>query len=257
MRLLGLDFETTGLDVNQARITEMGLVIWDSMTHRPLVTVGVFLYSPEMDPLFTPDTVAMMERVSGITPAMLKEFGTDPKRNLEWLDGYVKTHRIEAIVAHNGKEYDRPLLMAELARHGVPGETLKTVPWLDTKIDIPWATPPESNKLKHLALEQGFINPFPHRAVFDVLTMLKVLSQHKLEDVITHSKKATIIIRAVVPHPKQDNGKGKDAAKAAGYRWQEVNHKQFPLCWVKAIKEDQLEAEKARLPDYQVVVVSQ
>ena len=255
MRLLGIDFETTGLDVQKVRITEIGCVLWDSMTHRPLVMSGGFVYDPSMEELFTPETVAMMDRVSGITPDLLREFGKPMAKWIEELNGFIGAHKVDYFVAHNGNQYDKPLLAAEIKRHGANAPFLMDTKWLDTKTDIPWPTPPDSNKLKHLALDAGFINPFAHRAITDVMTMMMVLSKQDIDAVVAHSKKPSIVIRAVVPHPKQDKGVGKDKAKAAGFRWQEVDYKVYDLCWVKKIKEDQLEAERAKLPDYQVVII--
>lgn len=121
--------------------------------------------------------------------------------------------------------------------------------------DIPWPSQPDSTKLKYVASDHGLINPFSHRAIFDVLTMLKVLSCYDLAEVLKHKNKPDIIIRAVVPHPKNDGGVGKDKAKLAGFRWQDVDGKQYPMMWVKKIKEEQLEAEQKKLDGYQIVKI--
>jgi DNA polymerase III epsilon subunit-like protein len=256
MRLLGLDFETTGLDLANDRITEVGLALWDVDTKRPLVTYGQFLIDDGIRARLNPDTVAMMERVSGISPSLLEEFGMCPIKLFSWLDTFCFEHGVDYICAHNGNGYDKPLLAAELKRHGVPTRMVDKIHWLDSRVDIPHPSPPDSNKLKHLALDAGFINPFAHRAVFDVLTMLRVLSHYDLNEVVRYSRIPSVVIRAVVPHPKQDGGKGKDRAKAAGFRWREVDYKVYENCWVKKIRVDQLEAERAKLPGIQIVVLS-
>jgi DNA polymerase-3 subunit epsilon len=155
-------------------------------------------------------------------------------------------------VAHNAP-FDRGFLLAELDRHQIAAPVLRGLPWIDTLHDIPFATQPDSKKLKYLASDHGFINPFAHRAVFDVLTMLRVLSEYDLSTVVGRAQTPDIIIRAVVPHPKRDGGLGKDKAKLAGFRWQDVDGKQYPLMWVKKIKESELGVEQAKLPDYQVI----
>jgi DNA polymerase III epsilon subunit-like protein len=255
MRLLGLDTETTGLDLKNDRVVEVGAVLWDTDTGKPLKFFHHYLFDEGIVARLTPETLAMMARISGISEPMLREFGEDPAGILGRMSDLCGKWKVDAIVAHNGNNYDKPLLLEELVRHGVDGKLLRETHWLDTKVDIPWPTPPDSNKLKHLALEQGFINPFAHRAIFDVLTMLRVLQTQKIDDVIAYSKIPNIVIRAVVPKPWTDGGKGKDSAKAAGYRWQEVDYKIYEQCWVKKIKHDQLDAEKAKLPGYQIVVL--
>lgn len=252
MRVLGIDFETTGLDLEKDRITEVGAVLWDTETKAPIQFYSHFLHDTAMEERFSPETLAMMKRLCGITPELLRDWGRSP--TAAFVDLGFLAGAADYIVAHNGNQFDKPFLMNELKRHGVDNP-LKDKPWLDTKVDLPHETPPDSNKLKHLALEQGFINPFAHRAVFDVLTMLRVLSNFDLEKVIAYSKEPSIVIRAVVPHPKQDQGKGKDMAKAAGFRWQEVDYKIYDLCWVKKIKASKLEEERKKLPDYQIVVL--
>lgn len=255
MRVAGIDFETTGLSFENDRVTEIGLVLWDIEAKRPLTTVGVFLWDEGIKARMVPEVTEMMARISGITPAMLEEFGTDAKKNFAWLEGYCQTHHVEYLVAHNGRGFDRPMLLAELDRHGLEAPTLRSLPLVDTKEDLPFASEPDSRKLKHLALDSGFINHFPHRAVFDVCTMLKVMSHYDFEKVLAHRARPSIVVRAVVPSPRQDNGKGKDFAKSKGYRWQEWNYVQYPLQWVRGIKEDELEAEKEKMAPYQVVVL--
>jgi DNA polymerase-3 subunit epsilon len=252
MRLLGLDFETTGLDTKNDRITEIGLCLWEVETKRPLTTVGVFLHDASYPKLSDEIT-----KLTGITDEMLQEFGTEPKGNLQWLDSYCSRHRVDYVVAHNGRDFDMPFLEAEFDRHGVAGDCIRHLPLIDTKTDIPFASEPDSRRLKHLALDCGFINPFAHRAVFDVLTMLRVLSNYSIEDVVNYAKIPWMVVRAVVPHPKYDGGAGKDLAKKIGFRWQDIGGKNYPGWWVKKIKEDQLDAESRKLPGYQIVRVTE
>lgn len=232
LRLLGIDFETTGLDHQKERITEAGIVLWDVALKRPLTTVGVFYHDDAYPPL-SPE----IQRLTGLTDEILKEFGTAPKANLEWLERYVSAHKVDYIVAHNGENFDKPFLFAELARHGVAGTCLRSLPWIDTRTDIPFPTEPDSRRLRHLALDCGFINPFEHRAVFDVLTMMKVLSHYNLDEVLAYQKIPFVTARAVVSF--QD----KELAKAQRYSWEKVGDKTFPKCWVKRVKEDKFQAE--------------
>lgn len=237
MRVLGLDFETTGLDTANDRIIEMGAVLWEVESKRPLVTVDVFLNDDGIQKKMTPEVVEMMNRICGITPEMLTEFGTDAKANLEWLEGYCAKHKVDYVVAHNGENYDKPLLMAELTRLGIEAPFLRSVPWVDTRTDIPFASEPDSRKLKHLALDIGVINHFPHRALTDVLTMLLVMSHYEFKDILEYQKIPFVVMRALVNY---DN---RELAKAQRYSWEKIGDQSFPKMWVKKVKENLMEQE--------------
>lgn len=253
MRILGLDFETTGLDPKVDRGIELGCALWDVELKRPIATVGVYLCDEGVKArMADPNVARMMIEKLGIKPEDVVEFGVPPKAQFEWTESFSAKHKIEYLVAHNAP-YDRNILFAELDRHGIEAPTLRSLPWIDTQRDIPWKEEPDSKKLKYVASDHGFVNPFSHRAVFDVLTMLRVLSLYDIKAVITQGSTPDIVIRAVVPHPKNDGGVGKDKAKAVGFRWQEIDGKSFPMMWVKKIKEDQLEVEKKKLDGYEVI----
>lgn len=233
MRLLGLDLETTGFDTAKDRITELGVVLWDVPSKLPLITHGAFLNDPTY-PKLSEEVI----RVTGITDGILAEFGTSPTKNLEWLVGFSAAHGVDYIVAHNGENFDRPLLMAELTRHEIASDTFRTVPWIDTRTDIPFVSEPDSRKLKHLAGDHGFINPFSHRAVFDVLTMLKVLSHYDMQAVLDYQKIPFITVRAIVSY------EDKQLAKDQRYSWEKLGERTYPKMWVKRIKADKLAQEE-------------
>lgn len=248
MRVFGLDFETSGLDTARDRITEVGFALWDVPEKQPITAVGAYLYD-ETYPNLSPEIV----RLTGITDSILKEFGQNPARILGDMDLFCERHSVGYIVAHNGGAFDKLILLSELDRHSLPAPRLRGLPWIDTKYDLPFASEPDSRRLKHLAGDHGFLNPFSHRAMFDVLTMLRIMSHYDFDAILDYMAQPWIVIRAVVPHPRQDNGAGKDKAKAAGYRWQDLDGEKFELCWVKRIKAHQLEEEKKKLPGITIV----
>lgn len=232
MRILGIDFETTGLDTSKDRITEMGFALWDVPTKRPLVTVGVFLH----DQTYPPQSQEILS-LTGISNDMLREFGTDPGENFRVLDGFCAKHKVEYLVAHNGENFDRPLLMSELARSGVEAGCLRNLPWIDTRTDIPFAKEPDSRRLNHLAVDAGFLNPFAHRAVFDVLTMLRILSNYAIEDVLAYQCIPFVVLRALVSYENREQ------AKKQRFAWEKIGEKTWPKCWVKKVKLNLLQAE--------------
>lgn len=252
MRLLGIDFETTGLDPTKDRIIEVGTSLWEVGVDGPLANGEDFIYDEGY-----PQLSEKIEHLTGITQERIREFGGSPHLAFSKLEGFCKTFGVAYLVAHNGNSFDRPFLMAELDRLDLDCQFLRQVGWIDTKLDIPFDYEPESRKLNHLLMEHGYINPFQHRAMFDTVFMMKMLMGYDIKKVLEYRDLKNIVIRAVVPHPKHDDGAGKDKAKAVGFRWQEANYRPYPGWWVKIIKEDQFAKEQAKLPEYQIVKVEE
>lgn len=234
MRVLGIDFESTGLDVTKDRITEIGLVLWDVPTKRPLLTIGIFYHDETYPPLS-----AEIRELTGITDELLREFGTKPAENLAWLEAFGQKHEVRYLVGHGSENFDRPLLLSELDRASLSAPWLRAIPWIDTRNDLPFKKEPISRKLAHLALDAGFLNPFSHRAVFDALTTLKVFSQYDFEEILEHQKIPFVTCRALVSF------NDKQLAKDLRYGWEKAGDKSYPKFWVKRVKENQLDQEIA------------
>lgn len=243
MRILGLDFETTGFDTKNDRIIEIGAVLYETDEKKVIHGYGCYIHEENYNPLSKE-----IIRVTGITDDILKEFGRSPFSALKQLNDYTLGANVRYIVAHNGENFDKPFLYSELARHGL-SQSLTELPWIDTRNDIPFDVEPDSRKLKHLALDAGFINPFPHRAQYDVLTMLKVLEQHDFQKIVEYSKIPWITVRAYVDYDKRE------LAKEKRYSWENLGDKKYSKCWVKRIKENQLENER-KTSAFEVLVIS-
>lgn len=226
---LGIDFETTGLDVTKERITEVGAVMWDAHNRLPMRVVNFFMWAQDY-PKISPE----ITRLTGLKPDYYSHHHLDPATGLKTLSGLIE--KADYVMAHNGTNFDFPLLKNEWARnaHSLP---FVQKPTIDTSVDLPYPDHITTRKLVHLAAEHGFLNPFAHRAVFDVLTMLSIASRYPVEEVVSYSQSPSITIRANVS--KAD----REQAKSRGYRWDGDNFR-----WIKTIKEFQLEKEKQGAP---------
>jgi DNA polymerase-3 subunit epsilon len=230
MIILGLDWETTGLNPETDRIIEVGLVLWDSDLRAPVRFSG-FLVQSEVE------VSSEVSKKTGITHAMLKRFGLKPSEAFGIVGEYMSCSKI--VCAHNGNEFDK------LFWHEWMKRERKRVPdkfWLDTYSDLP----APNARLTYMAADAGFVNPFPHRALTDVLTMLRILDGHDANKVYERAKLPNVVLQAVVSYERNA------LAKARGYRWNPELRK-----WRKILKEGEAKKEisEAEKAGFEVVVV--
>lgn len=218
--LLGIDFETTGLDTATLEITEVGAVLWDETKSQPIAIYNTLVRGVTVIPK---EIVAL----NGITPELLAEHG----RPLDTIAAQLRRLVMEADcpVAHNGTNFDRKIyerIFSDLPQFPV---------WIDTSVDVPYPAAMTTRKLIHLAAEHGFVNPFAHRAAFDVMTMLSILSRYDIEQVKASAREPSVNVKALVSYDDREK------AKARGYRWEKATSS-----WIKTLKESQIELEKAQ-----------
>lgn len=242
MLICGLDIETTGFDPKTEHVTEVAWVIKDHEDEKPLVMKTHFVLPPEqlwngaeyIKPTITQLTRIEMRHVMAGLPlaAVLTELAKD-----------LGAHGVEVVCAHNGEMFDRPFLQVKAQELGVDAARLLTEPlWLDTSVDVVYPEHCRYTNLMYVAAFHGLLNPFAHAALFDVMTMLKVLDQYPLAPVLERAKSPWCYVAANVGY---DN---RQAAKDRRYNWENVGTKAFPKTWVKRIKEMDLEKERAAAP---------
>ena len=218
--ILGLDFETTGLDLVEDRVTEVGMVLYEIETKQPIQISGFLVKT--LKPITEEIT-----KLTGITRLMLDSFGVEEPKALKAVEQFVR--KADFVMAHNGGEFDKPLLQNWVAREKVE---LPEKVWIDSKTDLPAAAYQKSAGLKYMACDHGFLYD-GHRAVNDVLAMLKIFSYYDSETVIERAKQPTIKVQAMVTF---DTNK---LAKERGYHWKPETKQ-----WVKPIKANELEKEQ-------------
>lgn len=230
MIVLGYDLESTGLLVNEDRIIEVGAVLYDTDLRAPLEVFNSFVRP--RDPLpegYTSPT--------GIKGEWLVKYGISLPDAFGRVQHMIAAGDPVAVIAHNGIGFDKPLTIAELARHQIIGHELETLHLVDTRQDLPFIKEPTSRKLVHLAAEHGILNPFEHRAIFDVMTMLRLLDHFDFAAVLENSKQPLVTLRALVTYQMEKERQG---AKELRYAWDGIKK-----LWTKQVRENAVERETA------------
>jgi len=222
MILLSIDFETSGLDPEKNEITEVGAVLWSTSFHRAMETASYFIQTSA--PLSKEIT-----DLTGINSAMLTKFGYPQEIAYENLEDMIE--QADAFVGQNVIRFDKRFLEAWAKKNG------KTIPeklWIDTRTDLPGV---KSKHLGYMAADAvdpatgrpcGFLNPFPHNAVSDCLTVLRLIDMHPIDAVVARAKQPTVVLQS--HQERQDNG----AAKKLGFVW----NPKYGIWWAGAKEGD-------------------
>lgn len=236
LRVLGVDFESTGIDTKSARITEIGAVLWSGDTYEKQDSYSALVYEPTYLPLSEE-----VRRVTGLTDIELQTKGIPPREALTQLIKLIE--QADFVIAHN-KAFDETLFLAECARQSI---TPPTIPWHCSIEDIEYPEYYRCKKLSHLALDHGIIvDPAKlHRAIGDVdlLGDLLRVGAYSPERIRAFALLPWHYLQAVIPGPwvgkGGDGGKGRELAKAEGFSYEAVRgtlKPRFDKAWVKRVK---------------------
>ena len=247
--VLGIDLEgmhvnliEEGIDHSRDRITEIGAVLWDTNESQP-----VQIYSELINEEDRLTISQEIQELTGISEGMLKRWG---KTNSDGIQQAIDTmlsliNEADALMEHNGDNYDKPMLEEFFKRHG---RELPEKIWLDTSKHVEY--PRKIQGLSMMALEHshGFINPFPHRAVTDVMAMLKIAANYDFDRIYQLAISQRIQLVAVLDAPNwrnqkevQEFNKVKNKVAKSKFRWNAETKK-----WTKEIPKILLDEGKVR-----------
>lgn len=222
--ILAIDCETSGLNTATDRIVELGYCLFDVDRKALVLSGGAYVTGVPISP--------EIERITEIRPDWLAQFGRPLGDLLRQLNKLATS--AVALAAHN-VEFDRTVLREESKRCdpllGGFGPLFEHT-WIDTMVDLPFKTEPESKKLRYLALDLGLPPTIAHRAQFDAITCAQLLGRFDFDEVLARALSPCTILRADVSFDD------KDKAKALGFRWQTIDgvEKVFTKAWVKRVK---------------------
>lgn len=251
MLLLGIDFETGGAfdaPFEDNFITEVGAVAWDTDLDMPVKMYSKLIRS----------AVEIPEEVSeytGVTKRMLDLYGeNEPNVIIGLMDLIMEA---DALVAHNGNGFDRPLFEQTIKRLNDKGllpkyETFKKrydkIPWVDTQQDIDYPNNCKARSLTYLAGFHLILNCFPHRALTDVLTMLTVMMKYDLNTTLGNALEPKVIVRAAVSYQQRD------LAKKERFSWENAGDKKYEKTWVKLMRKSEFERLQPTWPFVSMII---
>lgn len=235
MILCGIDIETSGLEMETDHITEVAWSIKRHGDHRSLVDKRYYIKGATEIP-------ENVRKLTLIEPKHCSYLGRELVEVVSELLLDIGICKAEAFVAHNAV-FDRGWL-----EHKAP-ELKDKLPWIDTLHDINWGiTDVRSRHLPYLCAEYGFINPFPHNAVADVWSMLRLLDAFDIEEIWERSKSPMVTLVAKVEY------KDRQKAKDRRFRWEKEGDRHYPKRWVKIIKECDIPLERENC-DFNIEVI--
>ena len=193
-----VDTETSGLDPEEDRVLEIGIVVW-SLTEMAMISARSLL-------VYTGDPIPEeAERVHKITPE-LAAYGMirDDAANAY----HDEIRDAQAIVEYSGTEFDRGFLRA----FGAP-----SVPWIDT-YHCDWPEWSSSRSLVSVAIAHGVAVTGAHRALADCLLLARLLRRVRSfgvdpRSLLEHAARPRLTYRALVSYDDRQ------LAKDHGCRW--------------------------------------
>jgi DNA polymerase-3 subunit epsilon len=235
MLVLGIDLETTTFHQDILRVTELGAVLYDTDLKCPIEVQADLINEPDIELPMDEFVVGL----TGITDEMVTKYGKPPRQVINrFADLYEKA---DYIVAHNGNAFDKPALGNFIKRYDLLDE-FEPKHWIDTMLDLPYGPYVTTRKLEDLTGRHGFLNPFPHRAFSDVLSMLRIMSEYPIDQGVEISKSPELTFHGQVDYHNRN------VVKQAGFKWDGEKRK-----WLYKIKKyfvDIDKYEKGQLWDF-------
>lgn len=224
--ILGIDLEgvnlaliENGIQLDVDRVTEIGAVMWDCGRQQPVQFLSELINEPDHLPISEELT-----ELTGIDDEMLNKWA-HTKQTIPLVLSRLKEmmETADYCMAHNAHQYDLPMLGAMFERYGMK---MPEKVWIDTLDDIEYPKKITHKNMAGLEHAHGFINPFPHRAVTDVLSMLKIASHYDFDRMAKLAASPKIMLVATLDAPNwrnrdevDDFNRVKNKVSKARFRW--------------------------------------
>lgn len=215
--LNAIDFEATGLDTQQDHVIEVGSILYSTGQKKCLESQG---YLVKTDKLISEE----ITKLTGITQAACDRFGYSSTDALDTvLDLAAQS---DAFIGQNVIQYDKRMMESWCKREG---REMPIKLWIDTRTDLIQTT---GKHLQYMCADNFFLNLFPHSAMSDCQSVLKLLDKEDINKVIERAQSPTVVL--ISHQPREDN----ELAKKRKFRWSGDYR-----IWWKAVKEMDIEEE--------------
>lgn len=247
-----LDLETTSLDIKKCSITELSIALYD-VKHKRITHASNYIVLPFPKGEEISDEASAL---TGLNKDIIHSRGLSPFTVMRLIHPLLMAYempRINFFAAHNGREFDEPIFKRFLKMFHVSLrsetdciktselEKLLSIPWIDTRLDMPYPQKITTRKLTYLCLEHGYYIQNAHCALNDVLGMAHLISRYDFEEIKRFHLAPEIEIVAIVRPPWEDKGYETGLAKEHGFHW---NGK----IWRRLVKDFQVKDITAALP---------
>lgn len=195
--VLIVDTETTGVDPASDKLIELGWARWN-VEHRCLAACGSYVI---------PGAQNKAAAVNGIDDAFLQGQYLGPVPP-------APDSEIRFVLAHNA-EFDKAFVAS--ADDVVP-DFLREAEWICTQEDMTWPRAARGESLVNTALKHGVSVVSAHRAIHDVLMLVRLLEavpdvDARLAAALAHSRLPKCLVVSLAPFEQ------KDTVKAHGFKW--------------------------------------
>jgi DNA polymerase III alpha subunit (gram-positive type) len=226
MKLLTFDLETTGFPENpKAKVIELSWALWD-------VTSGriVKAQSDLIDALGAEEVPDEIVEITGITTLMLRQNGIRLRDAM--IPFLAVMDYADGLFARNGIKFDRVMLERDCLEEGIE---LPRLPLIDDYVDVAYPPKMKNCTLSHVAADHGFLNPFPHSGLGDVMTLIRVMQVggYDMKAALDSARTPMIEVQAHVSY------QGRDLAKALGFKWNPEPEK----TWTKVMRQGAYDPE--------------
>jgi DNA polymerase III alpha subunit (gram-positive type) len=231
--LAAIDFEATGLDLNNDRIAEVGYVLYSTGRERVIEQTS-FLVNTD-GKLLTEESTG----ITHITQDLVDAFGYPQNTAVETFNEYLE--QADAVIGHNLLWYDLPMVRNAAKRLSLP---LVEKLAIDTMTDIPGV---KGQKLITMCADAkdpktGRDVSFTytkHSALDDAKAVLRLISWHDIEAIKARAESPTWV---VLSHQGYGDAPNK-LARQAGFRFKGAPYK----IWWQAVKECDFAELKAKV----------
>jgi DNA polymerase-3 subunit epsilon len=239
MLILGLDLETSGIDKKTSKILEIAYVLKRVGEPRAWLTRSEYIYDPSWGDDFIPHEAQL---VNGIHPDICRRFGVALSRVAFEINALIKTHKVDAFIGHNVRNFDLPFLLHHIEGYSTDHwDEIKTLPVIDTLTDIEYPKNCKSKALTYLCADHGFLNTGAHSALHDVIATMRLGEFYDLQAALKRGKEPSAIYKSNTVYETRQK------AKDAGFSWENLEGRNFPKQWVKRLRESEIEATVAKL----------